>query len=271
MRDPVSTKDTAEATLRESPSVLGAFVREDVNGHPREVHLLVTPGPNPRDLARDVRALLEERLGIQVDQRVISIAQLSRNLDPLPPESVPEDETTAPPAAALANAAPLPPPHSSSQTAATAPQQTPETTQSAQPVLAPEATPRVIYQGIESSTREGRVEIRVRLTWQEREYSGTGREMDGGLGRIRAAATATLLAASEACSGRVRLDLESASTTRALGREYVLISVLATSPTLGRRPLTLIGAQPLEFDAETSAALAALQATNRIVALVLNR
>jgi len=71
------TKHEAEAILRELPSVLGAHVREDVNGHPREVHLLVRPGTTPRELARDVRDLLEERLGVPVDQRVISIAQLA--------------------------------------------------------------------------------------------------------------------------------------------------------------------------------------------------
>src|SRR4051812_27128247 len=71
------TKAVAEAVLRELPSVLGAFVREDVFGQPREIHLLVKSGPNPRHLARDVRELLEERLGVAVDQRVISIAQMS--------------------------------------------------------------------------------------------------------------------------------------------------------------------------------------------------
>ena len=71
------TKAEAEAVLRELPSVIGAFVREDVYGHPREVHLLVRPGTAPRDLARDVRDLLEERLGVPIDQRIISIAQLA--------------------------------------------------------------------------------------------------------------------------------------------------------------------------------------------------
>src|SRR5688572_16103468 len=71
------TKAEAEAVLRELPSVLGAFVREDVHGHPREVHLLVKAGTAPRDLARDVRDMLEEKLGVPVDQRVISIAQVS--------------------------------------------------------------------------------------------------------------------------------------------------------------------------------------------------
>ncbi|HEX6589987.1 MAG TPA: hypothetical protein VF039_13365 [Longimicrobiales bacterium] len=73
------TKVEAEAVLRELPSVLGAFVREDVYGHPREVHLLVRSGTVPRDLARDVRDMLEERLGVPVDQRVISIAQVAAN------------------------------------------------------------------------------------------------------------------------------------------------------------------------------------------------
>jgi hypothetical protein len=76
----IHTKDLAEEVLRELPSVLGAFVREDVNGHPREVHLLVAPGPNVKLLAQDVRELLEERLGVPIDQRVISIAQLAEDI-----------------------------------------------------------------------------------------------------------------------------------------------------------------------------------------------
>jgi hypothetical protein len=243
MRDKVSTKATAEAALRELPSVLGAFVREDVNGHPREVHLLITPGPNPRDLAHDIRALLQDRLGIQIDQRIISIAQLSRELDPVPPGIFLE----SPAAAAI---------ESRTEVA--------ELLAKAGPVM-----PRVVYQGLESSAREGWVEVRVRVTWQEREFVGQGRELDGGLGRIRAAASATLRAATAACKGRARFDLESAAATRALGREYVLIAALASGPTLGRRPLTLIGAQPLEFDAETTATLATLQAINRILATLL--
>lgn len=76
----VHTKESAEALLRELPSVLGAFVREDVNGHPREIHLLVSPGPNVKLLAQDVRDLLEERLGVHIDHRIISIAQLAEDV-----------------------------------------------------------------------------------------------------------------------------------------------------------------------------------------------
>jgi hypothetical protein len=249
----ITTKAAAEAVLSELPSVLGASVREDVNGHPREVHLLVAPGPDTRHLARDVRDLLQERLGIPVDQRVISIAQLAEPLDALPAEVAPPPavETKAGErfAAALRDAANAPAPGA--------------------PVASPAAEPRLIYQGIESSTRDGRIQVRVRLSWQGEEYVGEGGELDGGQGRIRAAAAATLRAATAACGERIRLDVESTSTTRALGREYVLVSAVASSPLIGRRPVSLVGAQPLDFDVETAAALAALHATNRILGLAL--
>jgi hypothetical protein len=74
------TKAAAEALLRELPSVLGAFVREDINGHPREIHLLVGPGPSVKLLAQDVRDLLEERLEVPIDHRIISIAQLAEDV-----------------------------------------------------------------------------------------------------------------------------------------------------------------------------------------------
>jgi hypothetical protein len=76
----VHTKEAAEALLRELPSVRGAFVREDINGHPREIHLLVGPGPNVKLLAQDVRDLLEERLQLAIDHRIISIAQLAEDV-----------------------------------------------------------------------------------------------------------------------------------------------------------------------------------------------
>ena len=76
----VHTKEAAEALLRELPSVRGAFVREDINGQPREIHLLVGPGPNVKLLAQDVRDLLEERLQLAIDHRIISIAQLAEDV-----------------------------------------------------------------------------------------------------------------------------------------------------------------------------------------------
>lgn len=232
-----STKATAEAVLRELPSVLGASVREDVFGHPREVHLLISPGPDPKHLARDVRELLQERLGVPIDQRVISIAQVADQ----PARPVPE---------------------------ATVPGEVVQHRGSADDRS---GDPRLIYRGIESVAKEGRVEVRIRLSWRDQEFTGTGIEVDGGQGRIRAAAAATLRAATLACDEKIRFDLEAATLTRAFGADYVLITAIAASPLIGRRPISLVGAQPVEIDAETAATFATLQAINRVVAFGLTQ
>lgn len=229
-----STKQAAEAVLGELPSVLGAYVREDVHGNPREVHLLVGPKPDVRLLSHDVRDLLEERLGIPVDQRVISIAQITEDAwgDDVQTQSLGADvhaeETTA------------------------------------EPASAPRKGGRLVYAGLESETRDAQIVVRVRLTHGGREHWGEAEEMDAGAGRIRAAARATLLAITDACDGRMRLDLESASVIDALGREYALITVLAAAPSLGRFPITVAGAHPIESGTETAAILGTLKATNRI-------
>jgi hypothetical protein len=302
----ISTKETAEAILRGLPSVLGASVREDIHGHPREVHLLISPGPNPRHLARDVRELLQERLGVPVDQRIISIAQLSSDPDRLPVEP------SRPGASLEAGAGSVPRvPNGSAAVAATDPVEA--GTVGRVPALGPAPTTgdaagvgwgrdmesepgvpdpltvsqaasrrrapwpgasqgpqaRLIYQGIESTAKAGRIQVRVRLSREDQEFSGEATEVDGGLGRVRAAATAALRAATAACQERVRFEVEAATLTRALGREYVLVAAIAASPLIGRRPISLVGAQPVDAGSEVAAVLAALQATNRVIARAL--
>jgi len=230
--DKIRTKEAAEATLRELPSVIGAFVREDIYGHPREVHLLVQPGPNLRNLAHDVRDLLEERLQVSIDQRIISIAQVARDPSEAPVEKVPDVSPTVP----------------------------------AFEDEEEEGDPRLVFSGVESMFRDARVVVRVRVTYRGDEYQGEATELDAGSGRVRAAAAAALRAAASAARESVRLELEGAAAVRAFERDYVLVSALAGAPSLGRRPLSLVGAQLSEGDAATAAALAALKAVNRVVA-----
>ncbi len=228
------TKEAAETVLRELPSVVGAFVREDVNGHPREVHLLVGPGPNPRHLAGDVRELLEERLGIPVDQRVISIAQLAVSPDDLSLGLGDPGEITA---GAMDGA----------------------------DEEEEELEPRIRFQSLETQTREGTVMVRVRINVRDRVVTGEAAELDAGPARMRACANAALNAAAHACHQRIRFQLDAATPIRAFGREYVLVNVLASAAMLGRKPVSLVGAQPLEDDADHAAAFAALKAVNRLV------
>lgn len=236
-------KEAAEAVLRELPSVIGACVREDVFGHPREIHLLVRAGPNPRHLAYDVRDLLEERLGIPVDQRVISIAQIAPGKEPGPLVG-----GTA--AAGQPPAASEPAPVEESPAASA-------------------AEPRVRFTGVSTEAMDGRARVRVRLELADGLHTGEAMGVDSAAGRSRAAATAALTAINETCVGRARFEVEHASLVEAFERSYVLVSVLVSSPYLGRRPISLVGAQTIELDDESAAVLAALKAINRTLSLVL--
>lgn len=214
------TKEAAETLLRELPSVLGAFVREDINGHPREIHLLVSPGPNVKLLAQDVRDLLEERLEVPIDHRIISIAQLAEDLDF-------NDD--------VAN-------------------------------IEPQLEPRLRFVGTESEVRDQKVRVRTKLQARSETIEGEASEIDVGSGRMRAATIATLRATGRAISEPLRLEVEFVSVVRAFDREYVLVAVVVGGAPFGRKLLNLAGAQPIEHDVETAAALATLKAVNRLLA-----
>jgi hypothetical protein len=246
------TKEAAESVLRELPSVVGAFVREDAYGNPREIHLLIKAGPKVAGFARDVKDLLEERLGVPIDQRVISIAQLA---------------VEAAGAGTVHLPAPEPEPASEQQSDVALPHTT------RVPDAADEradAAVRLRFVGASHEVLEGRVVVMVRLEWDGQEYVGEAVELEAGTGRARAGATAALRAATAACGGRGRIELEAASVVRAVSREYVLVSALASAPALGRQPLLLSGAKPLDEmeSIETAAALAALKAANRVIGLM---
>lgn len=224
----IHTKEAAEAVLRELPSVLGAFVREDVSGHPREVHLLVAPGPNVKLLAQDVRDLLEERLGVPIDQRVISIAQLAEDIAEFGDSTI-EDLT--------------------------------------EPIVAED---RTRFVGVEAEIRQQRIVVRCRLQRAGQFYDGEATELEVGVGRARAAVAATLVAVRQVARDQLRLEIDAVSLVRAFDRDYVLVSLLTGAPRFGRGLMHLTGAQPVEQDVESAAALATLKAVNRVLAKLLD-
>jgi hypothetical protein len=234
-----SIKSTAEAALRELPSVLGAHVSEDLEGNPLEVHLLIRAGPDPAALARDMRGLLQERLGIPIDQRVISIAQLADEGTPAAPP---------PPRDAPMSSSPLelPPP-------------------------APAVRdPRVIFGGIESTASVGQVGVVVDLEWGGTRVQGSAEAAETTHGRARAAATATLRAAMALVEpDALTLELDFATTVPALDGDYALVSVMGVSRRTGRRPIPLVGAHEVESDVESATAFATLKAVNRVLGAAL--
>jgi len=250
------TKEAAESVLRELPSVVGAFVREDAYGNPREIHLLIKAGPKAAHFARDIKDLLEERLGIPIDQRIISIAQLAGDSVgvsgvALSPDA-PVDVRTS---AAERGAAPAPGSAGGE----------------AERGAGADSRARLQFLSAENETADGRVVVRVKLAWEDSEYVGEAVELEAGSGHCRAGATAALRAANAACDGRAHFELEAATVVRALDRRYAMVTALASSPALGRQPLMLSGAKPVEElePLETAAVLATLKAVNRVLGLII--
>lgn len=253
------TKEAAESVLRELPSVLGAFVQEDAHGYPRDVHLLITAGPNARHFALDVRTLLEERLGIAIDQRIISVAQLAASPDRtlemlLPPLS---EDSADDNAAVEAGFDKWDGEHDTGAELATA----------GQALLRPRArlVPRVRFLDASSEVVSGRVAVTVRLDWAGETCEATAVEVETTSGRLRAAARALLDAVNLVIGMDGLFELDSAAAVRTIERDYALVSTVATSPALGRRPISLAGAHVIDDDPATAAALAALKSVNRLL------
>lgn len=53
------------------------------NGMPCEIHVLAGPEKSSKSLVRDIQSALTAQFGVQVDHRIISVAQLSEGLAPL--------------------------------------------------------------------------------------------------------------------------------------------------------------------------------------------
>ena len=52
------------------------------NGMPCEIHVLAGPEKSSKSLVRDIQSDLTAQFGVQVDHRIISVAQLSEGLVP---------------------------------------------------------------------------------------------------------------------------------------------------------------------------------------------
>jgi hypothetical protein len=227
--DDQDIKHTAETVLRDLPGVVGAFVQPDAFGHPREIHLLIKPGPQPREFAHHVRSVLESRLRIPIDKRIISIAQLANEKEPASADGE-------------------------------------------MPAHGADHGGRYRLLGIETDVVDRRVTVRLRLLFDGNEIAGEATEIEARDGRARAAAMAALDAVNRIAGNQARFGLDFATIVEAVGYEYALASIAVTSPHLGRRAVSLTGAnRVVEEDTETASALAALKATNRVLGFVMGR
>lgn len=281
----------AEALLGTLAGVVSAHVVTDAQGTPVEIHILAHPGLHPKQVVRNVESALSAGLGVPVDRRIISVAQIratggAQSAGDEPGEAdddgdeLPEEtgEAEAGPEGHAGRSAPEDAPGTGHTTAngderteqgrsngtrrredAGITEPAPATGEGgrARPVGSSQGS-RLEFVRYESRRDRERCRCDVTLRSGGGTVKGSASGPDTAHGRAEAAAKAVLEAVARARD--VRLALDGAVITEQRGRSFVLVSAHALEE---RETLQLAGAALLSRSPEEAAILAALQATNR--------
>lgn len=248
-----------ERLLSSLAGVISAHVVTDSTGRPIEIHILSEAEVHPKQVVRNVESALSAGLGIEIDRRIVSVAQVRTPVEATENGRPEEGADEAPSGTAAAGV----PRGRSAAAAAGAPRNGAVKKGRGKPEvrLQPEREPsRLQYVRFESRRDAERCECEVILRDGDREVTGTGSGPDTAAGRAEAAARAVLEAIGHARNGEVRLVLEGAVISASRGRSYIIVSAHAL---LDRVNVALAGAAPLARSPEEAGILAALQATNR--------
>jgi hypothetical protein len=236
-----------EQLLAALAGVVSARVISGADGEIEEIHILASPSLHPKQVVRNVESALRAGLGIEIDRRIVSVAQIrpdaldSGALRAADPATAPVAHTVA--AGMAGEAADRP------GDVAAAPRADHTPAPAARPALA----------GFDTRVDALRMATcRVTLRWGPDEFTGEGSGPDTPQGRADAAARA-VFAAAAAFRGTDRLVLEGTALVEADGRAYVIVAARSIG---GRRPVALTGAARVEHSPEEAGILAALQATN---------
>lgn len=109
----------------------------------------------------------------------------------------------------------------------------------------------------------GRCKARVVLTWQgEERYVGEAEGLTSPAGELRCSAQACVTALTEAVEGKIKFDLLGVKAVRAFDATVVIVSLATHGAEIRQR---IVGSVLTEEDVSRAAALAVLNATNRLM------
>ena len=245
-----------ERLLCSLAGIVSARVITNPLGRLDEIHILASDALHPKQVVRNVESALSAGLGIIIDRRVVSVAQV-RAEHFTPTRAVvdrPTPAAEAPPAPAPAAAAP-------------APAAVPSGTPGAQADSGAETSasgPVVRYQFVGHDVRHQtnrETVCHVTVARGREHYTGSGVGPSTPLGRAQAAARG-LFAALQTARDAQDLMLENAALIEAHGRTFVLVAAQSVQ---GRRTESLTGVAVLQRSPEEAAILASLQAVNRFL------
>ncbi|MGK7310954.1 MAG: hypothetical protein ACN0LA_01850 [Candidatus Longimicrobiales bacterium M2_2A_002] len=251
---PIDSAEDAERLLGSLAGVVSAHVVADATGDIVEIHILSSAELHPKQMVRNVESALSAGLGIKIDRRVVSVAQIRSDVDTNGhrPGSAPpletEPEVRALVADEPARAGDREPERRATGPGAPSADQVPEPT-----------PPRLEFVRYEARRDAELCHCDVVLRAGKDQITGTGAGPVTTDGRAEAAARAVFDGIGRA-RPEMKIVLEAAVTSSSRGREYVIVAAHAV---LDRGTVALAGAAPLTRSPEEAAILAALQATNR--------
>lgn len=232
----------AEELVASLSNVVSARISSDASGAITAIHVLVGGATAPKQMVRNIESALMAQLGLRVDHRKISVAQQARVVGAVAEVSAP----AAPPKV---------------------PQLVPHSVPPMVPHIVPQIMPQLVvgralyFEDVEiRGSRSKGMQCKVTLRRGEQHYVGEADGFESERSRVELAARASLAAVVESGKLSVPLVLEGARVVRFLDRDVVLVGVIARH---GRDHTVLMGSCPVRDSAETSAALAVLDATNR--------
>jgi hypothetical protein len=211
-----------------------------------EIHVICSPALQPKQVVRNIESALSAGLGIHIDRRIVSVAQLREEVDELQPAA---GEEASPAESAPAPIAPV----AQSDSARTAEQSAPT------PNAAPAGERRFEFVGFDARTQAIGTVCQVSLRRGRRHFEGVGSGPNTPQGRACAAAEALFAAITQA-TDVAPVGFDGASIVDLSGRPFVLVGAQGGR---GRNAAQLTGVAALARSPEEAAILAALQAANR--------
>ncbi len=227
-RDKVFPLEDVERTLMSLREVRSARIVTDTDGGILEVHVVASTGRSPKQIARDVESMLVAKLGIRIDHRKISVAQV-------------DDEEAA---TAEQEEAPR------------------DVEQAAGDPGLPSGERRIEFIGVSVSqahlTAEARVELAMNGLTTVSALSGA----DSSDSVLRIIAEATIQGVQRFFENDSMFTMTSVEQVTVGGKPIIAVNVCHLAE---RQEKVLVGACPVNGDVPRAAALATLDAVNRFL------
>jgi len=216
--------DEIESVIRQLRDVLSVRVVADARGAIQEIHVLISGNRAPKQTVRDIESAVMAKLGVAVDHRKISVAQIQ--------EERPEEERARP--QPLIPARELPPRPDSG---------------------------RLRFSDVSISYDGASAQATVRLKSDGQVFTGTAEGPNTAHNQLRLVATATLSAVQQARPRRGTYVLEDVSASLQLAGRRVVVALINVLTDRGEETLT--GSAIVKQDLWKATVNASLDAINR--------